>query len=241
MAQQETCIIYLRKSTQGEDRQTVSIETQEKECDELVKKLNLRVIDRIEEKRSAKTTGKRPWFLQLLKLCKKWGIDYVVASDTTRVSRNTMDAAFFTELISEKKIKWLYAASTGQLFDGMNIFSAMMLGISFLMSKADNDMRSSNVKSRMLKLYWDGHIITRMPFWYKSIPILTEDGTKVSRKIQVVDKEAALIRMAFQMRIASKNTREIAEYFTKEGYKKTQLKVIKDLLKIQSLEGHRFH
>ncbi len=221
MAQQETCIIYLRKSTQGEDRQTVSIETQEKECDELVKKLNLRVIDRIEEKRSAKTTGKRPWFLQLLKLCKKWGIDYVVASDTTRVSRNTMDAAFFTELISEKKIKWLYAASTGQLFDGMNIFSAMMLGISFLMSKADNDMRSSNVKSRMLKLYWDGHIITRMPFWYKSIPILTEDGTKVSRKIQVVDKEAALIRMAFQMRIASKNTREIAEYFTKEGYKKT--------------------
>jgi hypothetical protein len=29
------------------------------------------------------------------------------------------------------------------------------------------------------------------------------------------------VRMAFAMRIAGKNTREIAEYFTKEGYKKT--------------------
>ena len=29
------------------------------------------------------------------------------------------------------------------------------------------------------------------------------------------------MRMAFVMRIAGKNTREIAEYFTKEGYKKT--------------------
>ena len=221
MAYQETCIIYLRKSTQDEDRQTVSIETQEKECDDLVKRLNLRVIDKIEEKKSAKTSGKRPWFAQLLKLCKKGGIDYVVASDTTRVSRNTLDAAFFTELISEKKIKWLYAASTGQLFDGMNIFSAMMLGISFLMSKADNDQRATYVKWRMQTHYDNGRIITRMPFWYKSIPILTEDGTKVSKKIQVVEKEAALVRMAFQMRIAGKNTREIAEYFTKEGYKKT--------------------
>lgn len=60
MAYQETCIIYLRKSTQGEDRQTVSIETQENECDELVKRHNFRVIDKIEEKRSAKTSGKRP-------------------------------------------------------------------------------------------------------------------------------------------------------------------------------------
>lgn len=221
MAQQETCIIYLRKSTQGEDRQTVSIETQEQECDALVKKHNFRVIDKIEEKKSAKTSGKRPGFAQLLKLCKKWGIDYVIASDTTRVSRNTMDAAFFTELISEKKIKWLYAASTGQLFDGMNIFSAMMLGISFLMSKADNDMRASNVITKMKKHYENGRVITRLPFWYKSVPILTDDGTKVSRKIQVVEKEAALVRMAFAMRIAGKNTREIAEYFTKEGYKKT--------------------
>ncbi len=221
MAYQETCIIYLRKSTQDEDRQTVSIETQEKECDDLVKRLNLRVIDKIQEKKSAKVSGKRLWFSQLLKLCKKWGIDYVVASDTTRVSRNTMDAALFTELISEKKIKWLYTASTGQLFDWMNIFSAMMLGISFLMSKADNDQRATYVKWRMQTHYDNGRIITRMPFWYKSIPVLSEDGTKVSRKIQVLEKEASLVRMAFALRIAGKNTREIAEYFTNEWYKKT--------------------
>jgi site-specific DNA recombinase len=221
MAYQGTCIVYLRKSTQDEDRQTVSIETQEKECDDFVKTLNLRVIDKIQEKKSAKTSGKRPWFLQLLKLCKKGGIDYVVASDTTRISRNTLDAAFFTELISEKKIKWLYTAGTGQLFDGLNIFSAMMLGISFLMSKADNDQRATYVKSRMQTHYDSGRIITRMPFGYKSIPILSADGEKVSRYIKVVEKEAELVRMAFAMRIAGKNMREITEYFTQEGYKKT--------------------
>ena len=221
MSYQGNCIIYLRKSTRGDDRQTISIESQKQVCDNLVAQRNLRVIDVIEEKRSAKDSGTRPEFQRMLKQCKKWWIDYIIAHDPTRVSRNSIDAAVFTELITKKVIKWFYSADNGQLYDGTNAFLAMMLGISFVMAKADNDIRSASVKSKMQTLYDNGKIITRMPFWYRPLHIPIDDGTHIEKRIQIVEKEAALVRMAFVMRIAGKNTREIAEYFTKEGYKKT--------------------
>ena len=71
MSYQGNCIIYLRKSTRGDDRQTISIESQKQVCDNLVAQRNLRVIDVIEEKRSAKDSGTRPEFQRMLKQCKK--------------------------------------------------------------------------------------------------------------------------------------------------------------------------
>lgn len=219
MKNQENCLIYLRKSTNTEDKQTISLETQQQHCQELVKRLGFRIVETIEEKRSAKESGTRPGFNQMIKICKKGGIDYVIAYDPTRISRDTLDAAYFTELINKKHIKGFYSTDTGQMFDGVNIFSAMMLGISFLVSKADNQMRSSNVKKKMTTRYEEGCIITRMPFGYKKITYIDGEG-EAKKKVSIVEQEANLVRLAFQMRIEGKTTPEIAKYFTDEGFKK---------------------
>lgn len=71
MKNQENCVIYLRKSTNTEDKQTISLETQQQQCGELVKKKGFRVIETFEEKRSAKASGTRPGFKEMVKLCNK--------------------------------------------------------------------------------------------------------------------------------------------------------------------------
>ncbi len=215
----ENCVLYLRKSTNTEDKQTISLETQAQYCEELIKKKGFRIIETIEEKRSAKASGTRPGFKDLIKLCNKGWIDYVIAYDPTRISRDTMDAAIFTELINKKKIKGFYSADTGQLFDWLNIFSAMMLGISFLVARADNQMRSSNVKSKMTTKHGDGYIITRMPFWYKKVSYLDKEW-EVHRKVQIDEKEAELVRLAFRLRAEWKTTPQIAKVFWDSGFKK---------------------
>jgi len=67
---QETCIIYLRKSTDREDRQQISLETQRQHCQALAEEHGYHSII-LEERKSAKEENKRPVFKQLLAICKK--------------------------------------------------------------------------------------------------------------------------------------------------------------------------
>jgi len=53
MIQKEKAIIYLRKSTDREDRQQISIETQRQHCEKLAKEYNFETYT-IEEHKSAK-------------------------------------------------------------------------------------------------------------------------------------------------------------------------------------------
>jgi DNA invertase Pin-like site-specific DNA recombinase len=47
------------------------LKTQQQQCSELVKKKGFRVIETFEEKRSAKASGTRPGFKEMVKLCNK--------------------------------------------------------------------------------------------------------------------------------------------------------------------------
>ncbi len=51
----ETAIIYCRKSTDREDRQTNSLEHQSNNCNNTIKKNDLLLLDEIKESISAKT------------------------------------------------------------------------------------------------------------------------------------------------------------------------------------------
>ena len=214
----QKAIIYLRKSTDREDRQQISIETQQQYCEKLAHELHLETIT-IEDRKSAKEEGKRPWFQKMLSICKKGDYDYIIAYDPTRISRNTIDTAYFTELINKAHIKGFYASENRQFFNGEDIFSALMLGISFLMSKADNQMRSSNIKKKMEVLFQKGIVMHRAPFGYKNHQYFNEQGF-IIHDVIVVEEQAKCMQEAFRMRLEWKRLVDIAEYLTQNGYPK---------------------
>ena len=222
-------LIYLRKSTSREDKQQISIEAQRQHCEKLAKDNDFETYT-IEEHKSAKEELKRPWFMKMLSLCKKWKYDYVIAYDPTRISRNTIDAAHFTELINKSHIKWFYSAESGQFFNWSDIFSALMLWISFLMSKADNQMRSSNTRRKMEMYFKQWRVMWNPPFWYKNYQFF-DDSWRIQRDVIVVEKEAKLVQDAFEMRKSWAYLKDISEHFKNHWYGKKNAWAIDHILK----------
>lgn len=98
--------IYLRKSTDSEDSQMLSLEKQKNACSDLLRNIwEYEIIKTWEESVSAKKAGKRPGFSDMLKMIKKWDIDCIVSWKISRLSRNSLDWAQLETLIDEKKLK----------------------------------------------------------------------------------------------------------------------------------------
>ena len=61
--------LYARKSTESDEKQTLSIDSQVKEMLQIADRESLNVIDIRRESHSAKDSGQRPVFKEILKIC----------------------------------------------------------------------------------------------------------------------------------------------------------------------------
>lgn len=97
-------IIYLRKSSDSEDKQIASIPQQRKELTEFAKREELKVVMVVEETHTAFEPG-RPQFNQIMQMVDEDKADAVLAWNATRISRNSVDGGLFIYKIDQGKIK----------------------------------------------------------------------------------------------------------------------------------------
>ena len=64
-------VLYARKSTESEERQVLSIDSQIKEMMEMAERENLDIVEVRREAHSAKASGQRPVFKEILHLLRK--------------------------------------------------------------------------------------------------------------------------------------------------------------------------
>ncbi|MDR1447774.1 MAG: recombinase family protein, partial [Candidatus Ancillula sp.] len=98
--------LYARKSTDTEDRQVHSIDDQLAVLRDYAKQHNLNVVEEFVEKRSAKKPDNRPVFKQMVENIKSGQANSILAWNPDRLSRNPVDAAV---------ISWML--TTGELVD----------------------------------------------------------------------------------------------------------------------------
>ena len=96
--------IYCRKSSEAEDRQILSVESQENELKDLAKKLNLSVIEVLEESQSAKEPG-RPVFNQMLQRIQKGEAQGIICWKLDRLARNPVDGGSINWMLQQGIIK----------------------------------------------------------------------------------------------------------------------------------------
>ncbi len=101
--------LYVRKSTESEDRQVLSIEAQMRKAHEIFP--TLRVFKKYDERRSAFEPGRRPVFQSLLDDIDRGRADGVIAWHPDRLSRNEEDAAKMTYRVRKGVIKDLVFCS----------------------------------------------------------------------------------------------------------------------------------
>lgn len=132
---------YIRKSSEQDDRQMLSIPAQKDELLRIVKRDELTIIDWYEESRSAKAPG-RKLFNEMLKRMKKGEANGILTWHVNRLSRNSKDTGEIVYLFDQKII--------GEVLTPTQRFrntpdDKFMLGFFGGQAKHENDTKSRDV------------------------------------------------------------------------------------------------
>jgi site-specific DNA recombinase len=135
--------LYARKSTESDEQQALSINSQIKEMQAIADRNHLNVVDIKRESYSAKESGKRPVFKQLLKEVSEGTYNGILTWAPDRLSRNAGDLGTVVDLMDAKKL--VHIQTYGQTFSN-SPNEKFLLMILCSQAKLENDNKSQNVK-----------------------------------------------------------------------------------------------
>ena len=135
--------LYARKSTESEERQVLSIDSQVKEMLQLAEREGLDVVEMRRESHSAKSTGQRPVYNELLADIRLGKFSGILTWAPDRLSRNAGDLGALVDLMDQGLLHEI--RTYGQKFTNIpnEKFMLMILGST---AKLENDHRGENVK-----------------------------------------------------------------------------------------------
>jgi len=136
-------LLYARKSTESEERQVLSIDSQVKEMMDMAARENLEVVEVRREAHSAKASGQRPVFKEILEDIRQGKFNGIIVWHPDRLSRNAGDLGELVDLMDQKLLVEIRA--NGQTFSN-NPSEKFLLMILCSQAKLENDNKSINVK-----------------------------------------------------------------------------------------------
>lgn len=153
--------LYARKSTESEERQVLSIDSQVREMLQLAEREGLQIVDIRRESHSAKDSGQRPVFAEILKDIRSGRYTGILTWAPDQLSRNAGDLGSLVDLMDQKLLTEIRTFS--QRFTN-NPNEKFLLMILCSQAKLENDQKSINVKrglrTRLEMGLWPGHAPT---------------------------------------------------------------------------------
>ena len=135
--------LYARKSTEQDERQALSIDSQVKEMLAIAERDGLEVIDIRREAHSAKDSGQRPVFKEILEDVRRDRFNGILTWAPDRLSRNAGDLGSVVDLMDQKHL--VEIRTYGQQFKN-SPNEKFLLMILCSQAKLENDNKSINVK-----------------------------------------------------------------------------------------------
>jgi DNA invertase Pin-like site-specific DNA recombinase len=157
--------VYCRKSSEGEERQALSIPAQIDEIKRIFGDVpEIEIVEWLEEKMSAKAPG-RPVYSRMIKRIENGEADGIVAWHPDRLARNSVDGGWIIHLLDRGVLKDLKFVSYTYENSPQGLF---MLQIMFGQSKYYVDNLSVNVKRGRRKKIALGWHPGRPPIGYRN-------------------------------------------------------------------------
>jgi len=138
--------LYARKSSESDEKQAMSIGSQLDEMRELADREGLKVVCELQESHSAKDSGKRPVYAEMLKAIADGEYNAVLTWAPDRLSRNAGDLGSIVDLMDQGKL--LHIKTYSQTFSN-NPNEKFLLMILCSQAKLENDNKSINVMRGM--------------------------------------------------------------------------------------------
>ncbi len=176
--------LYARKSTEQDEKQALSIDSQIKEMMAIAERDGIEIIDIRRESHSAKDSGQRPVFKELLDDIRRGRYTGILTWAPDRLSRNAGDLGSLVDLMDENKL--VEIRTYGQQFRN-SPNEKFLLMILCSQAKLENDNKSINVK-RGLKTRCE------MGLWPAQAPTGYVKEKRMDRKCQtLIDPDRAPI------------------------------------------------
>lgn len=136
-------VLYARKSTEQDEKQALSIDSQIKEMLAVAEREGLDIIDIRRESHSAKESGQRPVFKELLEDVRRGRFNGILTWNPDRLSRNAGDLGSVVDLMDQRLL--IEIRTYGQHFHN-SPNEKFLLMILCSQAKLENDNKSINVK-----------------------------------------------------------------------------------------------
>ncbi len=187
---QITYCLYARKSTESEERQVLSIDSQIKEMLQLAEREGLDVAEIRRESHSAKATGERPVYNELLADIRLGKFGGILTWAPDRLSRNAGDLGSLVDLMDQGRLREI--RTYGQRFSNSpnEKFMLMILGST---AKLENDHRGENVKRGL-------RTRVEMGLWPGVAPLGYLNQGRMDKKCQIIidPVRAPVIKQIFE-------------------------------------------
>jgi len=183
-------VLYARKSTESDEKQALSIESQVKEMLAIAERENLNIIDIRRESHSAKDSGQRPVYKEILEDVKRGRFNGILVWHPDRLSRNAGDLGSIVDLMDQKLL--LEIKTYGQSFTNTPS-EKFLLMILCSQAKLENDNKSINVKRGL-------RTRVEMGLWPGPAPTGYLKEKRMDRKCQaIIDPDRApIIKKMFE-------------------------------------------
>ena len=135
---------YARKSSEEEDRQAVSIPSQIEELTRLKNQNGLNVADIVDESHSAKKSGQRPVFNQMICDIEASKITGILCWHANRLSRNAGDLGKLIDLMDQGKLREIRTPT--YTYTNSNPQDKFLLMLFCGVAKLENDNKGVDVK-----------------------------------------------------------------------------------------------
>lgn len=210
--------LYARKSSEQDERQAMSIDSQLKEMQALAEREGLFVAEIKRESHSAKLSGARPVFMELINEIREGKFNAILTWAPDRMSRNAGDLGSLVDLMDSGKLAIIRTHS--QSF-GNNPNEKFLLMILCSQAKLENDNRAINVKRGIRAKCEMGWRPCMPPLGY-----FTRAATGGARDTIIDEERAPYIKEMFEMSAAGKSGRYIMRWLDKNDVRTRGGKVI---------------
>ena len=182
--------LYARKSTESDEKQALSIDSQVKEMLAIAERDELEIIDIRREAHSAKDSGQRPVFKEILEDIRRGRYNGIITWAPDRLSRNAGDLGSLVDLMDQKLL--IEIRTYGQQFKN-SPNEKFLLMILCSQAKLENDNKSINVR-RGLKAR------VEMGLWPAPAPTGYFKDKNMDKKCQaIIDPDRApIIKQMFE-------------------------------------------
>ncbi len=208
MEQKLTYCLYARKSSESDERQAMSIDSQIKEMSVIADRDGIEIVDIKRESHSAKNSGTRPLFLEMLYELTIGKYNAILTWAPDRLSRNAGDLGSLVDLMDKGKL--VHIKTSSQSFSN-NPNEKFLLMILCSQAKLENDNRGLNVKRGIRAKCEMGWRPAPAPIGYLNYSHL---GTK---KLMLDKETTPLIKEMFIMASNGCSGRDIKSWLDKDG------------------------